>query len=175
MSNSISIVPLSPKTLDVYVRVGRKAYEQHYLDVWENRDASSYVQSSFSVKAVGDDLKNGKNGLFVIYLEKTPVGVLKIVVDQPVASFGAKEALLLEKIYLLREHAGKGIGKTVIQFVVEHAGQLGKKAIWLDVMDSSPAFRFYLKNGFVEVGRKNLDLPGIKQNESGMHILMRTL
>lgn len=175
MSNSISIVPLSQETLNIYVRVGRKAYEQHYLDVWENQDASSYVQSSFSAKAVGDDLKNNKNDLFIIHSEKKPVGVLKIVVNQPVASFAPKEALLLEKIYLLKEHAGKGIGKKAIQFVVDHAKQLGKKVLWLDVMDSSPAFRFYLKNGFVEVGQKTLDLPGIKQNEKGMHILMKIL
>ncbi|HMQ07614.1 MAG TPA: GNAT family N-acetyltransferase [Saprospiraceae bacterium] len=59
----------------------------------------------------------------------------------------------LERIYVLKEFQGNGIGKSVLTLIESLAKKASATFIWLSVWDQNPAaIRFYEKSGFHEAG-----------------------
>ena len=54
----------------------------------------------------------------------------------------------LHKLYLLPDLQGKGIGKKLLQFIVEEIKTAGASFLELNVNRHNPAINFYKKNGF---------------------------
>lgn len=54
----------------------------------------------------------------------------------------------LQRLYVSTEWAGKGIGKLLIERIVELAKERGKKTIWLGVVSLPISRRFFLGGTF---------------------------
>ncbi|MGB5821598.1 MAG: GNAT family N-acetyltransferase [Saonia sp.] len=175
MKNSIAIIPLTKDTIEVYIRVGKASYTQHYMHLWKNRDPSPYINNSFTLDVLHKEMEDDNIGSFIIQDEEQPVGILKIIKDCSVATFPKEEALLLEKIYILKQYSGKGIGKQIIHFVETYARKLGKRILWLDAMANSPALQFYLKNGFYKAHTIKHPSPEVKKKERLMYVMVKEL
>lgn len=166
----IDIFPCTPENIDTIIQIGRYSYKQHYLHIWKDNGAF-YIKRSFSREAIEKDLKIPNSRYFLIRFKGRPVGILKILRNHALVGFTASEALEVEKIYIIREAAGKGIGARVMAFVKDHARELGKKVVWLNVMNTSPALTFYKKSGFEPVYQytlNTLDYPPIKEEYRAM-------
>lgn len=148
MNNSISIKQLTPDLYSTYIEVGTIAYNQHYLHLWKNNDSTPYIENSFTEVVLFKEEEDSNTELFVIFSNEIPTGILKFSKDKPIGDYSKKDALLLDKIYFLKEYSGKGLGKEVLDFVLNQARFLNKKIIWLDTMKNGPALKFYMKNGF---------------------------
>ncbi len=172
---AIKIQPLSATTFNAYIAVGKASYNQHYLHLWKNNDPTPYMESSFTTEVLNKEVKDTNTDLFIIHVEECPVGILKITKDSAIASFTPQEALLLDKIYILKEHSGKGVGKKVLDFVEDYARKLHKKILWLDTMKKGPALQFYLNQGFRKTTLKLLDFPNVKESEREMYIMVKEL
>lgn len=62
----------------------------------------------------------------------------------------------LEMLFVHPDQMGKGIGKELLSFAIEH-----QQVTQVDVNEQNPhAKEFYLKNGFMVVGRSELDGTG---------------
>jgi len=83
--------------------------------------------------------------------------------------------MLLERLYLLQEYSGKGIGKQALDFVTDEALKMGKRVLWLDTMRKGPALLFYRKHGFVVLEEKTLHYPDSIEEERPMYILIKSL
>lgn len=171
----IAVVPLSIGLYQTYINVGTKAYNQHYLHLWEHKDSSPYIASSFTYETLSTEYGDSNTDLFVIHVKNTPVGILKITKNKALGSFTDGQALLLDKIYILKEHAGRGIGSQVIDFVGTIAKRLRKKIVWLDTMQKGPALQFYLKNGFKIHSETTLKFPTTLKEERPMYLLYKTV
>jgi len=172
---NINIVRLTSDTFAEYIPVGTKSYIQHYLHLWENNDPEPYMESSFTTAVLNRELEDTNTDLFIIRKKNAPVGILKLIKNQRVGSYVSEEAILLEKIYLLKEHSGKGIGNEVLRFVEEYGRQLSKKVLWLDTMKKGPALQFYLNKGFQILKEKQLEFGGVLEDEKPMYILIKSL
>ncbi|WP_394749887.1 GNAT family N-acetyltransferase [Spongiimicrobium salis] len=168
----VSVVPLNAATIPIYIEVGTAAYNQHYLHLWKNQDSSPYILSSFTEEVLHKELKDSTNAHYMIHYGDRPVGILKLIVHCPFQNYSDKEALLVQKIYILHEYSGKGIGSATLDFIKSKALDYGKKIIWLDTMKKGPAYFFYLKNGFKVVGSTSLDLPSALDSERDMYQLL---
>lgn len=83
---------------------------------------------------------------------------MKLNKDAAIDNQTAKQALELERIYLIKEASNKGIGKQWIAFTESIAREFQKEVIWLKVMQSSSSvIAFYQKFGFQITGTNNLD------------------
>ncbi|NHF57885.1 GNAT family N-acetyltransferase [Flavobacteriaceae bacterium TP-CH-4] len=171
----LAIVPLKEALYQNYIRVGVKAYNQHYLHLWEHRDSSPYLKSSFTLEVLKKEQKDSNTELFLIYHETTPVGIVKIIKNRALEPYGADKALLLDKIYVLNEHSGKGIGKKVMDFVIMYALGMNKKIVWLDTMKNGPALQFYLKNGFTIHSETKLKFPTVLNDQRPMYVMYKIL
>lgn len=82
----------------------------------------------------------------------------------------------LEKIYVLPECKGLGIGKLALKEIIYIAEQQGKKNLILDVIDTNrSAIAFYQKLGFEQHGTTILDVPYFKEELKGMNIMVKVL
>jgi ribosomal protein S18 acetylase RimI-like enzyme len=59
----------------------------------------------------------------------------------------------LQKIYVLREFVGEGVGKPLIDAALKDAASRRVDTVWLDVLkENDRAIRFYARRGFRMLG-----------------------
>ena len=175
MKNIIHFEPLTEQSYAEYIAIGTKAYQQHYLHLWPNQDASPYLKSSFTQAVLEKEALDDNTVLYIIRWNKEAVGIFKITLQAPLKNSTAKASLCVNKIYVLKEYSGKGIGKKVLQFATLRAKELKKEMVWLDTMQKGPALHFYLKNGFEIHSETTVQLPTVLEDEKLMWILTKTM
>ncbi len=174
-NGSIHIVPLTPALFEPYIDVGTTSYCQHYLHLWNNRDPSPYIKQAFRPEVVKKEWEDPGISLYLIYVETLPVGILKIILDTPVNKDKRINCLFLERIYLLAEYTGQGIGKAALEFAESLGREKGQKYLCLETMKKGPALDFYQNNGYKILGTKALDFNGLVPEERPMFILGKEL
>ncbi|MEX0314504.1 MAG: GNAT family N-acetyltransferase [Allomuricauda sp.] len=175
MDKEIILEPVSSSSTPEYILVGQKSYCQHYLHLWENQNPEAYINKSFTASVVEKELLNSNNANFLVKTENTAIGIVKLVKDAELDQYSSKDALLVEKIYLLKEFSGKGYGKMVLSKIENYAKNLNKQILWLDTMQKGEPINFYLKNGFAIKKESELGLPGAKPSEKAMWVLTKSL
>ncbi len=148
MKEAIRIEAVTTGSQDLYIEVGRSSYLQHYAHLWKHQDPSVYLDKNFTRKTLICETKASNSYFFIIYEGPLAIGILKIQKNAALAPYNAHEAMLLDKIYILNQFAGKGIGNQVLNFVVDFGKTNNKKLIWLEAMQKGAALQFYLKYGF---------------------------
>jgi len=175
MNSTIHLEPLRPACFEEYCRLGEQAYREHYLHLWPNSDPSPYLESSFTGTILNKEYRDPNAVHFIIRKESTGIGILKLQHRTSFEGYKNEAALLLEKIYLIREHTGKGYGKIILALVEVYARDLEKKSILLDTMKKGRALSFYINYGFRVVGEKELPFQNALQEERGMYLLFKEL
>ncbi|MFS4494516.1 GNAT family N-acetyltransferase [Maribacter sp. 2308TA10-17] len=173
MKHIVHFEPITPEVYDSYIEVGIVAYNQHYLHLWPNENSAPYIESSFTKEVLEKEEVDPNTILYRILRNKKAIGVLKITLDAPLANFSKDEALYIDKIYILNEYSGKGVGKKVLQFAMLRAKKMKKKIVWLDTMQKGPALDFYLKNGFEIHSESKVTLPNILEDEKLMWVMIK--
>jgi diamine N-acetyltransferase len=171
----MTIRPCTDKDVDTLMRVALESYNQHYLYLWYD-GGKKYVANSFNPSAFRDQINDPNVALFLIFDEKdVAAGFLKLNIDKGFQQHDDKQSLELERIYIIKSAAGKGVGKKVLDFTDDYARQRNKNYIWLKVMDSSSATEFYKKSGYEIVGEHQLTFPEMKEEYRGMYVMLKTL
>ncbi|MCX2720510.1 GNAT family N-acetyltransferase [Lentiprolixibacter aurantiacus] len=174
-NHRIKIIPVGPEHYETYIRVGRKSYSQHYLHLWKERDPSPYFEKSFHKRAVKKEWEDPDCLLFLIYVTGSPAGILKIVLNKAMPLASISDCLFLERIYLLKEFSGQGVGTYALGFVERLCRKYYKNYIWLESMQKGKAIEFYKQNGFNITGEKQLSFPGLVESERPMYIMGKKL
>ena len=163
--------------IDDLVRVSIQSYSEHYLYLWHD-DGKKYVAGNFNSEVFRQQITDNNVALFLIHenKESPPIGFLKLNIDKAYDDKNEKESMELERIYLIKQVSGKGIGSQVLEFAEQFAREKNKKKIWLKVMDSSiTAIEFYSRNGYKIAGEFRLTFPEMKKEFRGMHVMMKPL
>jgi len=151
------------------------AYSDHYLHLWYD-EGKWYIEKSFSVESLLHELGDANAWFYIIYYNKEAVGFLKLNIDAQLFNEENLHSLELERIYLRKKASGKGIGKYVLNLIMEIAKEKNKKLIWLKVMDSSTAaIQFYKKMGFEICGTYHLPFEKMKPEYRGMYVMKKLL
>lgn len=175
MNHSLIFEEVTPATLETYLSVGIKSYEEHYLYLWENEDPTPYISNGLTKTVVEKELADPNVVNYLVKMDDATVGIVKLVKDCGVDELSSSESLKAEKIYLLKAYAGKGLGKKVLQLIEDYARCIGKKVVWLDTMQKGNPIQFYQKNGFAIKRESELILAGAKPSEKAMWILTKQL
>lgn len=175
LDNTVTLEPVTAMNLEKYLAVGVKSYCEHYLHLWKNNDPTPYISHGLTREVVEHELENPNALNYLILWNSHTVGILKLVKDCGIDEISDMDALKAEKIYLLKEYSGKGIGKQLLQFIEEKARALNKKVIWLDAMQKGNPVHFYQKNGFIIKRESEVTLPRVRPEEKPMWILTKQL
>jgi diamine N-acetyltransferase len=160
-TDAISIKKCIAKDIPAITGVALQSYLFHYTYLW-NDHGVAYMRNSFSSDQVAKELADNNAAFFLIYDAAEAIGFMKLNIDQPLQPFEADHCLELERIYILKKSAGKGIGKYALQFTEDYARLLGKTILWLKTMDNSDALKFYQKQQFEFLEAGFLTFPQLK-------------
>lgn len=175
LKNTVILEPVTRVNLNEYVTVGVKSYCEHYLHLWKDQDPTPYISYGLTKEVVDRELQDANALNYLIKLNEETVGILKLVQNCGIDEISDADALKAEKIYLLKEHSGKGLGKHVLEFIEDMARKLNKKFVWLDAMQKGNPVLFYQKNGYVIKRESEIPFSGAKPNEKAMWILTKKL
>jgi diamine N-acetyltransferase len=153
----------SKKDIAAIQKVALQSYRETYMYLWtEERYAEWYMNKSFSTESLEEQMNNSNALFYLITLEGKEVGFLKLNLYKSINAEGGNNDLELERIYIIKEASGKGVGKAVVNEVFALAQQKGFQNVWLKSMDSSDAVFFYEKMGFEKVATEVLPFDGFK-------------
>ncbi|MEN2399101.1 GNAT family N-acetyltransferase [Flavobacterium sp. MC2016-06] len=145
--------------LDLLHQIAIQSYNDTYQYLWHDK-GTWYLNQFYKKETFEKELSNSGVFYFLIYDDNKAVGYFKMIEDV-IEPYPASECLELDKLYLLKEGIGKGIGKIVMDFVISFAKEKKRSILWLKVMECSPAKFLYEKSGFIQTDIYNLDYPEI--------------
>lgn len=174
-SAALTIQPTDSYNLGTYLEVAIASYSEHYCHLWQHNDPSPYISKWLTKEVVFKELQDPDTLNYIVYHNTVAVGILKLIINCGIDEIPDTDAIKAEKIYLLKKHSGKGIGKQLLLIIEEMAVKLNKKVVWLDTMQKGNPIHFYKNNGYSIKRESEVVLPNVKPSEKHMWILTKTL
>lgn len=116
-------------------------------------DLADYYERTFSEEKIGQSLLKDNNLYWLALVDELPVGYAKLKLHSPIQFLEHTDVCQLQKIYVLQDYLSLKIGLQLQKELIEEARASGSSFIWLSVLkENERAIRFYLKNGFEEIG-----------------------
>jgi diamine N-acetyltransferase len=145
----------SPDDAALTALLGRITFRETFGYLFERHesDLRAYLDKTFAVAKFRASLVKPMNTYWLASCAGLPVAYAKLKFPLPTPVLVEPCVALLQKIYVLREFIGQGIGAPLLEVVLNHATCLGAKAVWLNVLKANArAIRFYLDRGFAPMG-----------------------
>lgn len=151
--SSIDFHLLTVNDLTELARISRLTYEDTFASANTPENMKAYLDHAFNEKQLAAELNTDGTQFFFAKADKTILGYLKINMGQAQTEFQEEEGLEIERVYVLPDHQGKKMGKSMLNFAIDKARNLGKQYVWLGVWEHNLAARaFYDRLGFREIG-----------------------
>ena len=130
--------------------IGKLTFSETYASDNSEDNMSEYLKDRFSSKRLKSELSDKNAEFYFAELEGRAIGYLKINVGESQTETNIKNALEIERIYVLKEFHGIKVGQILYKKALALAKEKNVEHIWLGVWEQNPrAIRFYEKNGFV--------------------------
>ena len=138
--------------------LGRITFAESFGHLFQEHaeDLRTYLDRTFAVGKIRGSLEQPCNAYWLGSVDGLPVSYAKLKYPSapsatPVAD--RSDISQLQKIYVLREFSGRGIGQPLLHEVLRHADTLQAAAVWLDVLEENiRAVQFYERHGFRALG-----------------------
>lgn len=170
----MEIKTCSEKDINDLLFVAKTSYQDHYTYLWDD-EGENYIKANFNSNQLLQELANPNTQFYLLYFQEKLVGFLKLNLDSEVNNYSPIEALELERIYFIKEATGKGLGKMVLEFVIDLAKKRNKSIVWLKAMNSSQSVKFYEKNQFEIIDEMILPYEFMKDEFRKIVTMMREI
>lgn len=151
------------------------AYSKNFYNHWNDGGLECYLDKEFSTERLKSDLVDKNTEYYFIENEKKAVGFIKTR-NNSGTNLSIKNGLELEKIYVLPEFKGKGIGKSALKEIIKKTEERGKENLFMCVIDTNlSAIDFYEKLGFEFHSKTTLNIPYFKEELKGMNRMIKDL
>lgn len=140
--------------------LGRVTFCQTFEHLFTDKnDLLTYLDSTFSVQKIRKSLQKNNNIFWILYVNELPVGYSKLKLSSSSPHIIDKNTSQLQKIYILKGFLTLGLGKKMIDTLINRAKQSGSDCIWLAVLHTNEkAINFYIKNNFSKIGNHFLKI-----------------
>ncbi len=153
-----------------------KAYSSVFSTYWIENGMEQYLTKEADYIGLKSDIESLDHLFYFIKDNTRNVGFIKLnhfTQDPPSEN---KDESELEKIYILPEYIGKGIGKEAMRELISLVKGLGKKQFFLSVVESNDdAIAFYKKLGFQFHSKTQINEPGFREELRGMDRMVLNL
>lgn len=124
-----------------------------YFEQDDPPDLANYLAENFAADIIADELTDPETYFFIIHRGGPAVGYAKLRDKQPHPSVTSRNAIELQRIYVVERVWGSGVGEKILRHCIEFARSKEKDVLWLGVWEENPrAIRFYEKHSFKRVG-----------------------
>ena len=114
----------------------------------EPADFDAYMHKAFSLEQVAKELDNPESHFYFIEKDGQTIGYLKLNKGAAQTDTKLENALEIERIYVLADFQGQGVGHKLFDFALDFAQKGAFYWLWLGVWEKNPAaVRFYERHG----------------------------
>ena len=147
--NQIEIVKINSEYLSELKHISEITFLETFSYKNKEEDMSLYLERNFSLSRLNEELENSNSEFYLAYYEKAPIAYLKLNVAEAQTERKLDQALEIERIYVLKDFQGKGIGKLLMNYAFQCAINKKNKWVWLGVWEENQkALDFYYSMGF---------------------------
>jgi ribosomal protein S18 acetylase RimI-like enzyme len=144
-----------PKDAEIVALLARITFGETFGYLFERHkdDLRAYLDRTFGVEKIRRSLVHPVNRYWLGLLAGLPVSFAKLKFPSPIPLAQTGNVAQLQKIYVLHEFVGEGVGKPLIDAVLADAVLRQADTVWLDVLkENARAVRFYERRGFRMIG-----------------------
>jgi diamine N-acetyltransferase len=124
-----------------------------YFQLDPSDELADYCLRFFNLETVKNELENPKLTYLIAEFEGNAVGFAELREGKKIECIEGKNAIEIQRIYVIEPMKGKGIGKELLEKCCEIGSEKGYETIWLGVWDKNvEAQKFYQKIGMENVG-----------------------
>ncbi len=151
----VQIRVAEPKDAEIVALLCRITFAETFGYLFEGHkaDLRAYLDRTFRVEKIRGSLGRPVNRYWLGLVAGLPVSFAKLKFPSPISLARTGNVAQLQKIYVLREFVGEGVGKPLIDAVLTDAASRQADTVWLDVLkENARAIRFYELRGFRMIG-----------------------
>lgn len=156
-------------------KIGRQTFFETFSSGNTEENMKKYLEEEFSVDKLTSELSNSNSAFYFATIDNKVIGYLKLNFGQSQTELKDDKSLEIERIYVLKEFHGKGVGQLLYEQAMQIALQSNADYVWLGVWEENPrAINFYKKNGFVEFDKHVFKLGDDEQTDIMMKLELKS-
>ncbi|WZO95774.1 GNAT family N-acetyltransferase [Isosphaeraceae bacterium EP7] len=133
--------------------IGDASFRETFEKSTPPADMDLYLRSTYTESHIRDDMSEPRVTYLVAGVRGEMFGFAKVRECSETACVTARRPMELCRLYVLGEHAGRGVGAALMGACLDRAGSTGHDVVWLGVWQHNDrARRFYERWGFRRVG-----------------------
>jgi ribosomal protein S18 acetylase RimI-like enzyme len=135
--------------------IGKKAFRASFEHLFKSREELfEYLEYTYDPVKLAKSIRKENNYYFLAWLNGEPVGFAKVKKDSLNDQIESISQIELQKIYVLKECQGRGVGTALLNEVKNLARDIYPDYIWLDThISNEKAIRLYERSGFKKIGK----------------------
>jgi len=163
----MEIIKVDTESIPIIQSIAKSTWAVAYKEIISNEQKEFMLDQMYSTESLQSQILQQNHQFVVAYLDNIPAAFAAYDKNEPFT----ESILKLHKIYVLPDQQGKGIGKSLLQFIFDDISAKGAKHLQLNVNRQNKAIGFYKKLGFAIVAE--VDVPignGFFMNDYVMQI-----
>ena len=160
------ITSLTVSDVSILRGIARDTFIETFSEANKAEDMDLYLAERFSEDQLARELSNPESFFYVAEVNGHVVGYLKLNTAHAQTEPQAADALEIERIYVLSNYHGNGVGQALYHHAMSVAEDRKASYVWLGVWEHNHrALRFYEKNGFTAFGTHIFQLGNDQQTD----------
>lgn len=152
-SPSLTIRRAKVDDAGLLAKLGARTFSETFADNNSAADMADYLSSAFNETRQATELADPHCAFQIAEVNGVAVGYALLRSGRAPDGVSNDKPIELVRLYVSREHLGRGVGAQLMEVCIREAGQLGYHTIWLGVWEHNHrAQAFYRKWNFREVG-----------------------
>ena len=138
-----SIKKCTLQDLESLRKISIETFYQTFADSNTEENMSAYLENAYNSEKLCKELCNPNSSFFFIYVDECLAGYLKINEFPSQTDINDIDSLELERIYILKEFQGAGLGKDLLEHTISIALEQGKNtfgSVFGSIMKGQSAF-----------------------------------
>ena len=125
-----------------------------------------YISAHFTEQKLAQELADTHTTFLIARYGDETVGYAKVRTGTPPAELSYKTAAEVERLYVVKERIGTGVGRRILDACIDLAIDKGIPVIWLGVWENNTkALTFYRRFGFEQFGTQPFQLGSDSQTD----------
>ena len=151
--SEITVRRATAEDANLIASIATVSFYEAYFEQDDSHDLSNYVIENFSPDVIVADLASPESTYLIAFRDGKAVGYAKLRDGEVHESVTDRNAIELQRFYLIERVWGTGIGDVLLDRCIEEARSMGKSVLWLGVWEENRRGNsFYEKRGFERVG-----------------------
>jgi diamine N-acetyltransferase len=150
---NIRFRPCESGDLDTLRTIAYRTYDEAFRHMNTPADMDAYMESAFTRARLDEELRNPLSAFFFLYSDGALAGYMKLNEGEAQSDLRGPAGMEIERIYVLRDFQGLGLGRAMVEKALEIALKKKKTFLWLGVWQKNEnAIAFYERMGFRKAG-----------------------